>query len=103
LRRRRAGGDAQTVTADRSEEGEKEGDAAATDNDEKKAKAVAVAAPAGASLLAAASGAPAVNKHLVLGYLNLFSDGVHNFTDGMSLGSAFLHRVLLVATRACCS
>ncbi|KAG8382647.1 hypothetical protein BUALT_Bualt05G0099100 [Buddleja alternifolia] len=27
---------------------------------------------------------------LVLGYLNLFSDGVHNFTDGMALGSAFL-------------
>ncbi|XP_060184983.1 IAA-alanine resistance protein 1 [Lycium barbarum] len=27
---------------------------------------------------------------LVFGYLNLFSDGVHNFTDGMALGSAFL-------------
>ncbi|PHU17368.1 IAA-alanine resistance protein 1 [Capsicum chinense] len=26
---------------------------------------------------------------LVFGYLNLFSDGVHNFTDGMALGSAF--------------
>lgn len=26
----------------------------------------------------------------VLAYLNLFSDGVHNFTDGMALGSAFL-------------
>ncbi|XP_057496198.1 IAA-alanine resistance protein 1-like isoform X1 [Actinidia eriantha] len=26
----------------------------------------------------------------VFGYLNLFSDGVHNFTDGMALGSAFL-------------
>ncbi|KFK30655.1 hypothetical protein AALP_AA6G010100 [Arabis alpina] len=33
-----------------------------------------------------------VEKHssLVFGYLNLFSDGVHNFTDGMALGSAFL-------------
>lgn len=29
--------------------------------------------------------------NLVLGYLNLFSDGVHNFTDGMALGSAFLN------------
>ncbi|CAJ1938921.1 unnamed protein product [Sphenostylis stenocarpa] len=29
-------------------------------------------------------------KSLVFGYLNLFSDGVHNFTDGMALGSAFL-------------
>ncbi|XP_077236215.1 ZIP metal ion transporter family [Tasmannia lanceolata] len=27
---------------------------------------------------------------LVFGYLNLISDGVHNFTDGMALGSAFL-------------
>ncbi|EFJ14189.1 hypothetical protein SELMODRAFT_424032 [Selaginella moellendorffii] len=27
---------------------------------------------------------------LVLGYLNLFSDGVHNFTDGMAIGAAFL-------------
>ncbi|KAL5995501.1 hypothetical protein ACLOJK_025563 [Asimina triloba] len=27
---------------------------------------------------------------LVFGYLNLFSDGIHNFTDGMALGSAFL-------------
>ncbi|KAK7399883.1 hypothetical protein VNO78_11077 [Psophocarpus tetragonolobus] len=27
---------------------------------------------------------------LVFGYLNLFSDGVHNFTDGMALGSAFI-------------
>ncbi|RDY00353.1 IAA-alanine resistance protein 1, partial [Mucuna pruriens] len=27
---------------------------------------------------------------LVFGYLNLFSDGVHNFTDGMALGSAFM-------------
>jgi len=26
----------------------------------------------------------------VIGYLNLFSDAVHNFTDGMALGSAFL-------------
>ncbi|KAJ0987294.1 hypothetical protein J5N97_005650 [Dioscorea zingiberensis] len=26
----------------------------------------------------------------VFGYLNLFSDGIHNFTDGMALGSAFL-------------
>ncbi|XP_011028121.1 PREDICTED: IAA-alanine resistance protein 1, partial [Populus euphratica] len=26
----------------------------------------------------------------VFGYLNLISDGVHNFTDGMALGSAFL-------------
>ncbi|KAI4302743.1 hypothetical protein MLD38_038454 [Melastoma candidum] len=30
------------------------------------------------------------SKNLIFGYLNLFSDGVHNFTDGMSLGSAFL-------------
>lgn len=30
------------------------------------------------------------NSNLVFGYLNLFSDGVHNFTDGISLGSAFL-------------
>ncbi|KAI7994612.1 IAA-alanine resistance protein 1 [Camellia lanceoleosa] len=29
-------------------------------------------------------------SNLVFGYLNLFSDGVHNFTDGMPLGSAFL-------------
>ncbi|RVW34599.1 IAA-alanine resistance protein 1 [Vitis vinifera] len=29
-------------------------------------------------------------SNLVFGYLNLFSDGVHNFTDGMALGSAFL-------------
>ncbi|KAL0446674.1 UNVERIFIED_CONTAM: IAA-alanine resistance protein 1 [Sesamum latifolium] len=29
-------------------------------------------------------------SNLVIGYLNLFSDGVHNFTDGMALGSAFL-------------
>lgn len=27
---------------------------------------------------------------LVFGYLNLFSDGVHNFTDGIALGSAFM-------------
>ncbi|VFQ86496.1 unnamed protein product [Cuscuta campestris] len=27
---------------------------------------------------------------MVFGYLNLVSDGVHNFTDGMALGSAFL-------------
>lgn len=38
---------------------------------------------------------PSLNKttqpsSLVFGYLNLFSDGVHNFTDGMALGSAFL-------------
>ncbi|KAG5531969.1 hypothetical protein RHGRI_026547 [Rhododendron griersonianum] len=30
------------------------------------------------------------SSNLVFGYLNLFSDGVHNFTDGMALGSAFL-------------
>lgn len=37
--------------------------------------------------------APAVapGALLVLGYLNLFSDGVHNFTDGMALGAAFVH------------
>lgn len=29
-------------------------------------------------------------SNLVFGYLNLVSDGVHNFTDGMALGSAFL-------------
>ncbi|EPS70873.1 hypothetical protein M569_03886, partial [Genlisea aurea] len=29
-------------------------------------------------------------SNLVFGYLNLFSDGVHNFTDGMALGTAFL-------------
>ncbi|KAJ9152992.1 hypothetical protein P3X46_026489 [Hevea brasiliensis] len=29
-------------------------------------------------------------SNLVFGYLNLFSDGVHNFTDGMALGNAFL-------------
>lgn len=29
-------------------------------------------------------------SNFVLSYLNLFSDGVHNFTDGMALGSAFL-------------
>lgn len=35
--------------------------------------------------------APSIsNSNLVFGYLNLFSDGVHNFTDGMALGSAFL-------------
>ncbi|KAH7516206.1 hypothetical protein FEM48_Zijuj10G0110700 [Ziziphus jujuba var. spinosa] len=30
------------------------------------------------------------SSNLVIGYLNLFSDGVHNFTDGIALGSAFL-------------
>ncbi|CAL1386223.1 unnamed protein product [Linum trigynum] len=30
------------------------------------------------------------SSNLVFGYLNLFSDGVHNFTDGMALGNAFL-------------
>ncbi|CAN8238771.1 unnamed protein product [Cochlearia groenlandica] len=30
------------------------------------------------------------HSSLVFGYLNLFSDGVHNFTDGMALASAFL-------------
>ncbi|KAL3700784.1 hypothetical protein R1sor_018806 [Riccia sorocarpa] len=30
------------------------------------------------------------SSKLVVGYLNLFSDDVHNFTDGMALGSAFL-------------
>ncbi|XP_027097420.1 IAA-alanine resistance protein 1-like [Coffea arabica] len=30
------------------------------------------------------------SSNLVFGYLNLISDGVHNFTDGMALGSAFL-------------
>ncbi|KAJ6351106.1 hypothetical protein OIU78_007102 [Salix suchowensis] len=29
-------------------------------------------------------------SNMVFGYLNLISDGVHNFTDGMALGSAFL-------------
>ncbi|KAL8137951.1 hypothetical protein V2J09_003952 [Rumex salicifolius] len=29
-------------------------------------------------------------SNLVFGYLNLFSDSVHNFTDGIALGSAFL-------------
>ncbi|KAL7000740.1 IAA-alanine resistance protein 1 [Sarracenia purpurea var. burkii] len=29
-------------------------------------------------------------SNIVFGYLNLFSDGVHNFTDGMALGNAFL-------------
>ncbi|TXG57000.1 hypothetical protein EZV62_018313 [Acer yangbiense] len=33
---------------------------------------------------------PAQSSNLVFGYLNLFSDGVHNFTDGIALGSAFL-------------
>lgn len=33
---------------------------------------------------------PTPASNLVFGYLNLFSDGVHNFTDGMALGSAFL-------------
>uniref|UniRef100_A0A1D1Z2H9 IAA-alanine resistance protein 1 n=1 Tax=Anthurium amnicola TaxID=1678845 RepID=A0A1D1Z2H9_9ARAE len=33
---------------------------------------------------------PGSKSSLVFGYLNLFSDGVHNFTDGMALGSAFL-------------
>ncbi|XP_042482342.1 IAA-alanine resistance protein 1 [Macadamia integrifolia] len=35
-------------------------------------------------------GLPLSPSNLVFGYLNLFSDGVHNFTDGMALGSAFL-------------
>ncbi|THU57809.1 hypothetical protein C4D60_Mb03t07460 [Musa balbisiana] len=35
-------------------------------------------------------GETAPQSSLVFGYLNLFSDGVHNFTDGMALGSAFL-------------
>ncbi|KAL6661288.1 hypothetical protein ACP70R_000672 [Stipagrostis hirtigluma subsp. patula] len=35
-------------------------------------------------------GSSVSNSNLVFGYLNLFSDGVHNFTDGMALGSAFL-------------
>ncbi|EPS67044.1 hypothetical protein M569_07735, partial [Genlisea aurea] len=30
------------------------------------------------------------SSNLVFGYLNLFSDGVHNFTDGMAMGTAFL-------------
>ncbi|XP_020277384.1 IAA-alanine resistance protein 1 isoform X2 [Asparagus officinalis] len=30
------------------------------------------------------------SSSLIFGYLNLFSDGVHNFTDGMALGCAFL-------------
>ncbi|KAI3731663.1 hypothetical protein L1987_62852 [Smallanthus sonchifolius] len=30
------------------------------------------------------------SSNLVFGYLNLISDGVHNFTDGMALGSAFI-------------
>ncbi|MFS8028190.1 hypothetical protein Hanom_Chr16g01507561 [Helianthus anomalus] len=30
------------------------------------------------------------SSSLVFGYLNLFSDGVQNFTDDMTLGSAFL-------------
>ncbi|CAI5929327.1 unnamed protein product [Closterium sp. NIES-65] len=102
LRRRRATADSQTVTADRSGEEEKEGkegkegkekegdEATTLDNDDKKARAVAKAVPVAAPPAAVAP--PAANKHLVLGYLNLFSDGVHNFTDGMSLGSAFLHR-----------
>eukprot|EP00850_Spirogloea_muscicola_P015250 SM000115S23929 [mRNA] locus=s115:331603:334971:+ [translate_table: standard] len=38
-----------------------------------------------------AAKAPATGSLKVLGYLNLFSDGVHNFTDGMALGAAFLH------------
>eukprot|EP00850_Spirogloea_muscicola_P019336 SM000188S03831 [mRNA] locus=s188:112668:115957:- [translate_table: standard] len=38
-----------------------------------------------------AAKAPAAGSLKVLGYLNLFSDGVHNFTDGMALGAAFLH------------
>ncbi|CAL5430391.1 unnamed protein product [Camellia sinensis] len=29
-------------------------------------------------------------SNLVFGYLNLFCDGLHNFTDGMALGSVFL-------------
>ncbi|KAK7359524.1 hypothetical protein VNO77_01485 [Canavalia gladiata] len=33
---------------------------------------------------------PVRSTSLVFGYLNLFSDGVHNFTDGMALGSAFM-------------
>lgn len=33
---------------------------------------------------------PSSASNMVIGYLNLFSDGVHNFTDGMALGSAFL-------------
>ncbi|KAH7414871.1 hypothetical protein KP509_14G015000 [Ceratopteris richardii] len=37
------------------------------------------------------SGSP----NLILGYLNLFSDGVHNFTDGMALGAAFLNHGVL--------
>lgn len=38
----------------------------------------------------ASSSCDATSSSLVFGYLNLFSDGVHNFTDGMALGSAFL-------------
>lgn len=38
----------------------------------------------------ASEDSPVSNSNLVFGYLNLFSDGVHNFTDGMALGSAFL-------------
>ncbi|XP_068660058.1 IAA-alanine resistance protein 1 [Aristolochia californica] len=38
----------------------------------------------------AGNGPAQSQSNLVFGYLNLFSDGVHNFTDGMALGSAFL-------------
>lgn len=39
---------------------------------------------------AAGPSMPIPTSNMVIGYLNLFSDGVHNFTDGMALGSAFL-------------
>lgn len=61
-----------------------------TNAGEGKPSSVAVNGPASSTKSASERESSHSPSNLVFGYLNLFSDGVHNFTDGMALGSAFL-------------
>ncbi|KAI3975640.1 hypothetical protein MKX01_037897 [Papaver californicum] len=53
-------------------------------------KSRADSSPVNTELTSINNGPASSPSNLVFGYLNLFLDGVHNFTDGMALGSAFL-------------
>eukprot|EP00245_Coleochaete_scutata_P004127 TRINITY_DN16389_c0_g1_i1.p1 TRINITY_DN16389_c0_g1~~TRINITY_DN16389_c0_g1_i1.p1 ORF type:complete len:646 (-),score=155.89 TRINITY_DN16389_c0_g1_i1:334-2271(-) len=81
--------DAAGPEAETPAEGKAGSAAVAKSQKEKDSKAVKKVE--GGAAMESQSKEQAGSSMMVLGYLNLFSDGVHNFTDGMSLGAAFLH------------
>ncbi|GBG92707.1 hypothetical protein CBR_g56846 [Chara braunii] len=94
-RRRKSGKTGSKTTEERLSGGEvpdgspaKEDDSDAKDGEKKPRQVEGHEVEKHAQTSTGVSASPSL---AVLGYLNLFSDGVHNFTDGMALASAFMH------------